>query len=164
MRAHLMLSTLCAVGLFGGAALAEHTDHATKEKPTKEHFVREHNTREARTPARLERARTLGDVERVTHASSHKVDRATAEKARLMLERKLEAKAAATRNCSGVGDECASSRASNVSRSADASSRRVGLGGPTGGWIAEEREKMRERYLVAMMKAMAAKKEGLQGK
>ena len=165
MRAHLILSTLLAVGLFGGAALAEkNDDHASKEKPTKEHFAREHSVRDARTPERMERARTHGDVDRVTRASSHKVDRATAEKAKLQIERITESKAASRRNCSYEGEECRSSRSSSSTSSRAESNRTVGLSGPNAGWIAQEREKMREKYLEAMMKSMAMKKEGAAGK
>jgi hypothetical protein len=168
MRPLLILSTLCAVGLFGGAALAEHPDHATKEKPTREHTVREHASHDAKTPERIERLRSHGEVEHAGHAAGvSELNRTASDKARAQIQKQLDAKADAARNCSGVGDECASHRQlSSSSRSSrdNAQSRTVGLSGPYSGWYAQQRDKMREEAMKARLMAAAMKKMKAEGK
>ena len=174
MRPLLIVSTLCAVGLFGGAALAEHPDHAIKEKPTKEH-IREHvaherTVREAKTPERIERLRAHGEADHVGRVSgaSTQLNRTSSDKAKAIIQKQLDSKAESARNCSGVGDECAAHRqlsSSTSTRSNGATSHSVGASShPYSGFYAQQREKMRAEALIARVKAAGARKMGLEGK
>ena len=154
MRGHVFLTTLFAMSLAGGVALAE-KDHASKDRPQKESVVHERSTSAPR-PERLERFRAHGDAERVSHGKVQSSKAHPSEKTRSQLEQHMNGRFASRGNCSNSGEEC-SARGSS-------SSSRLMFRSESDSWLSRQREKLREQWLRGLMASYRAASLGIVGK